>query len=130
MSRAVPGVARAPPHADIYYVNVAGLGGEPDYEQHFVAQAADLDRIARRAAGGTTAACGHAVRPESYARASAAGLVDVAGQTHADDMLIVNALVGHGSFDSTQYKFNLPGPDVSAEQLAAWCDHVAATRPS
>ena len=36
-------------HADIYYVSVAGLGGEPDYEQHFAAQAADLDRITRGA---------------------------------------------------------------------------------
>ncbi len=37
-------------------------------------------------------------------------------------------LVGHGSFDGTQYKFNLPGPDLSAEQLATWCDHVPASR--
>ncbi len=33
--------------ADIYYISVAGLGGEPDYEQRFTALAADLDRIAK-----------------------------------------------------------------------------------
>ena len=33
--------------ADSYFVNVAGLGGEPDYEQRFGALAADLDRITR-----------------------------------------------------------------------------------
>ena len=31
--------------AEIYYVIVAGLGGEPDYEQRFNAEAKDLDRI-------------------------------------------------------------------------------------
>ena len=31
-------------HASVYYVTVAGLGGEPDYEQRFTANAKDLDR--------------------------------------------------------------------------------------
>ena len=31
--------------AATYYVIVAGLGGEPDYEQRFTAAANDLDRI-------------------------------------------------------------------------------------
>ena len=32
-----------------YYVVIAGLGGEPDYEQRFTAAAKDLDRIFRSA---------------------------------------------------------------------------------
>jgi len=32
-------------HAATYYVVVAGLGGEPDYEQRFTAAAKDLHRI-------------------------------------------------------------------------------------
>ena len=31
--------------AAVYYVVVAGLGGEPDYEQRFTAAAKDLDRV-------------------------------------------------------------------------------------
>ena len=31
--------------AATYYVTVAGLGGEPDYEQRFTANAKDLDKI-------------------------------------------------------------------------------------
>ncbi len=54
-------------------------------------------------------------------------LADAADAAHADDVLVVT-LVGHGSFDGVQYKFNLPGPDVTAEQLANWCDKVAAKR--
>jgi len=112
-------------HADVYYVNVAGLGGEPDYEQHFAAQAADLDRITR--GGGATAHVVTLSGPQATREHLQQAFVDIAGQAHADDVLVVT-LVGHGSFDGTQYKFNLPGPDVSAEQLATWCDHIAATR--
>ena len=31
----------------VYYVTVAGLGGEPDYEQRFTAAARDLDKVSR-----------------------------------------------------------------------------------
>ena len=112
-------------HADVYYVNVAGLGGEPDYEQHFAAQAADLDRITR--SGDATAHVVTLSGPQATREHLQQALADIAGHAHADDVLVVT-LVGHGSFDGTQYKFNLPGPDVSGEQLAAWCDRIAATR--
>jgi hypothetical protein len=112
-------------HATVYFVNVAGLGGEPDYEQRFTALAADLDRIAKGT--GTTA---HVITL-SGAQATRdhlqQALSDIAGEAQADDVLVIT-LVGHGSFDGTQYKFNLPGPDVSAETLASWCDRIPATR--
>ncbi len=38
--------------ASTYYVTVAGLGGEPDYEQRFAAAAGDLDRVFKTAVGG------------------------------------------------------------------------------
>ncbi len=111
--------------ADIYYVNVAGLGGEPDYEQRFAALAADLDRIAK--AGGATAHVVTLSGPQATRDHLQQALLDIAGAAQADDVLVIT-LVGHGSFDGTQYKFNLPGPDLSAEQLAAWCDRIAASR--
>ena len=37
-------------------------------------------------------------------------------------------LIGHGSFDGIEYKFNLVGPDISAEELARLCDRVPAKR--
>ena len=36
---------RATRAAGTYYVTVAGLGGEPDYEQRFTAMAGDLDKV-------------------------------------------------------------------------------------
>jgi hypothetical protein len=112
-------------HADIYFVNVAGLGGEPDYEQRFAAQAADLDRIAK--AAGPSAHVVTLSGPQATREHLQQALADIAGEAHADDVLVMT-LIGHGSFDGTQYKFNLPGPDVSAQQLATWCDQVPATR--
>jgi hypothetical protein len=112
-------------HADSYFVNVAGLGGEPDYEQRFAALAADLDRIMK--ATGTTAHVVTLSGPQATREHLQQALGDIAAQAHADDVLVIT-LVGHGSFDGTQYKFNVPGPDVSAEQLASWCDRIAATR--
>src|SRR6478672_9681552 len=41
---ALSSVFAAQAHAATYYVVVAGLGGEPDYEQRFTAAANDLDK--------------------------------------------------------------------------------------
>ena len=112
-------------HAATYYVTVAGLGGEPDYEQRFTAQARDLDKVFR--ASGSTA---H-VYTLTGAQATAAQLRStvttiMASSTASDDFVLV--LIGHGSFDGAEYKFNLVGPDLSAAELAALCDRVPAKR--
>ncbi len=39
-------------HASVYYVTVAGLGGEPDYEQRFTANAKDLDKLFKDSGSG------------------------------------------------------------------------------
>jgi hypothetical protein len=114
-----------PLHAATYYVTVAGLGGEPDYEQRFTAQAKDLDKVFK--ATGT----GAHVFTLTGAQASAAQLrttlATVAQQaTAGDDFVLI--LIGHGSFDGTEYKLNLVGPDLSAAEMAALCDRIAAKR--
>jgi hypothetical protein len=37
-------------------------------------------------------------------------------------------LIGHGSYDGEEYKFNLPGPDISAEEIAVLCDRIPSKR--
>jgi hypothetical protein len=51
----------------------------------------------------------------------------VASQAKPDDDFVL-VLIGHGSFDGVEYKFNLVGPDISAADLAALCDRIAAKR--
>ena len=43
-----------------------------------------------------------------------------------DDLVVI--LIGHGSFDGSDYKFNIPGPDISGSELAALCDKIPAKR--
>jgi hypothetical protein len=113
-----------PAQASVFYITVAGLGGEPDYEQRFTANAKELDKIF------------HGV-PNAHiitltgADATRARLLDALASTAQDakpDDELVLILIGHGSFDGEVYKFNLVGPDLSAPDLAAALDKIPAKR--
>ena len=117
-----------------YFVTVAGLGGEPDYEQRFTAAAKDLDKAFR-----ATGASAH-VTTLTGKDATRARLTEVMGAVAReakgeDDFVLV--LIGHGTFSGGSgrgedggdgYKFNLVGPDVTAAELAGMCDKIAARR--
>ena len=111
--------------AAVYYVTVAGLGGESDYEQRFTAAAKDLDKVFRSA--GSTAHVYTLTGPQATASELKATLDEVARQAKPEDDFAL-ILIGHGSFDGTEYKFNLVGPDISAGELATMCDHIPARR--
>ena len=111
--------------ASVYYVTVAGLGGEPDYEQRLTANATDLDKAFKAAGEGAH------VYTLTGSRATLAALNDTMATISrdarpADDLVLI--LIGHGSFDGTDYKFNLVGPDVTGAELASLCDRVTAKR--
>jgi hypothetical protein len=110
------GSALASPAATTWYLTVSGLGGEPDYEQRFKMVAADIGAATKSQA--LVAPTREAVR---------ARLADLGKQVKPDDAFVL-MLVGHGSFDGLDYKFNLPGPDITASELAAMLDRIPATR--
>jgi hypothetical protein len=108
-----------------YYVTVAGLGGEPDYEQRFTALAKDLDKLFKAAASDAhvyTFTGGDATK----ARLTET-LAQIAREAKAEDEFTL-VLIGHGTYDGEVYKFNLPGPDISGEDLAILCDRIPAKR--
>ena len=118
-------LAAVPARAGIYYVTVSGLGGEPDYEQRFTAMASDLDKLLK--ASGSEA---H-VYTLSGAQATRGQMTETLGQVAKqaraeDDFVLI--LIGHGSFDGVEYKFNLVGPDISGAELASLCDHIPSRR--
>ena len=113
-----------PLHASTFFVTVAGLGGEPDYEQRFTATAADLDRVLKTSAGAHVFTLSGKDATKAHLSET---LAAVARQARPEDDFVLT-LIGHGSFDGTEYKFNLPGPDVSAADLAAMCDLIPARR--
>lgn len=132
MRRARPGwfwlaatwLAAASASADPYYLIVAGLGGEPRFEQRFSEQAEKLAEAARRTTG----------KPDQVivlqgAEATGdnlrAAFAKLAGTLRSSDSLIV-FLIGHGSFDGEEYKLNLPGPDITGKALGELLASVPA----
>jgi hypothetical protein len=113
-------LAGAPAPAATYWLTVAGLGGEPDYEVRFAGLATDVEKAL---AGQAT------VRTLAGAQATKANiqqaLAAMAKQAKGDDALVL-MLIGHGTYDGAAYKFNIPGSDVTAEELAAWLEPVEA----
>jgi hypothetical protein len=108
--------------AETYYLTIAGLGGEPEYEQRFTGWASDLDKIFKSepASQVTTLSGTQATRANIQTR-----LGELVKQTKPDDHLVL-LLIGHGSFDESDYKFNVPGPDITATEIASLLDKVPA----
>jgi len=114
-----------PSSAAVHYVTVAGLGGEPDYEQRFTTLAKDLDKILKGSGGDAKV---HTLMGAESTRAKITDVMtQVAKEVKSDDAFVLT-LIGHGSYDGRDYKFNLKGPDVSGIELAALCDRIPATR--
>ncbi|HTP36606.1 MAG TPA: hypothetical protein VMJ75_30730 [Candidatus Acidoferrales bacterium] len=109
--------------ASTYYLTITGLGGEPDYTQHFKMWAEDIDTSLKRA-GGDANIITMQVPTREQVRARFA---DLARQVKAADTFVL-MLIGHGTYDGVDYKFNLQGPDITAGELAGLMDHVPAQR--
>lgn len=111
--------------AGLHFVTVAGLGGEADYEQRFTSLAKEVDKIVQ-GSGGEKKVYTLFGADATKAKLSEA-LGRVAGEAKSDDIFVL-LLIGHGSFDGNDYKFNLRGPDITAADLGALCDRVQAGR--
>ena len=107
-----------------YYVSVAGLGGAPDYETQFSKWAGDLDKELNVNADVHVVTLSGATATRQRVTET---LSQLAGQVTADDSFAL-FLIGHGTFDGDEYKFNLPGPDISARELAGLVNKIAAKR--
>jgi len=108
--------------ATTYYVTVTGLGGEPDYEQHFAMWAKDIEKALKTTPDAKVETLVNATRDQ--VRTALAG---VAQRAKPQDAFVL-MLIGHGSFDGFDYKINLPGPDLTASELATLLDRIPATR--
>jgi hypothetical protein len=110
-------------HATTYYVTISGLGGEPDYDQRFKMWAQQIDSSLKKAGGDSNVITLEApTRDQIRARMN-----NVAKEANATDAFVL-MLIGHGTYDGTEYKFNLPGPDLTGAELGAMLDRIPATR--
>jgi len=119
-------IAATPAFSATYILTVAGLGGEPDYEQRFTALATDTDKILKTGAQSDRVV--ETLKGADATRAKMeASLNRIAGQAKPADAFVL-MMIGHGTFDGTEYKFNLPGPDISGTELAALLNKIPAGR--
>jgi hypothetical protein len=105
---------------------VSGLGGEPAYEQKFESQA----KAAASAASRSGAALKDVVviTGEQARRTSLdPELRKFAGTVKSEDQVVV-VLIGHGSYDGEEYRFNLPGPDITGREILAFLNSMPASQ--
>jgi len=112
-------------HASTFYVTVAGLGGEPDYEQRFTSQAQEIDKLLHASSGDAKVTTLYG--PQATKANVQNALAQVAREAKPNDAFVL-MLIGHGSFDGYDYKLNLPGPDLSGVDLGAMLDRIGCTR--
>ena len=120
---ALSALTLATAHATTFYVTLSGLGGEPDYVQRFKMLAEDIDSSLKKAGGDADIVTLVApTRDQIRAR-----FTELDRQAKPADSLVL-MLIGHGAYDGAEYKFNIPGPDITGAELASLLDHMPASR--
>jgi hypothetical protein len=96
-------------------VLVIGAAGEPEYGEQFAASA-DLWKRAGTNGGFKISVIGESTNTISDRARLLGVLTNELRQTNEELWLV---FIGHGTFDGRSAKFNLRGPDISADELAA-----------
>lgn len=103
-----------PAQAELYITVVQGLGGDAEYEQQFTEQRGVITAAAK-----TLTSDDKLLELSGDAATREALLARFAelNTSMGDDDRAALYLIGHGSFDGEEYKFNLPGPDITAQDI-------------
>jgi len=102
-------------HAAVYVTIVQGLGGMPEFETAFTDQTNKI-----REASLTLAEESHvtSLSGDSATRDALLDHFQTLAAAMTDDDRVAIYLIGHGSYDGEQYKFNIAGPDITDTDLA------------
>lgn len=111
--------ASAPLRAELYAVVVEGLGGDETYGAQFDQEVAAIEAAMR------SLTSGERIRVFAGEDATRDAIIEhfetLAANVAADDQVMVY-LVGHGSYDDVEYKFNIPGPDLTGADIVQALD--------
>lgn len=106
-------------------IAVLGAPGEPEFGEQFRLQLESWEAISREA-GCRFTALGTETNAPAADRETLRTLL--AGEPAEDTSELWLVLIGHGTFDGREARFNLRGEDVSATELTEWL-HPFQTRP-
>lgn len=115
-----------PASAGTVTVVISGLGGNADYDEQFNQYATEIAEQARRIAANEQDVI--LVRGDAAKRDVITALLNnlPVSDGHADRFLMF--LIGHGSVDNKQFKFNIPGPDITGEELAQGLANIKSSQ--
>jgi hypothetical protein len=109
--------------AELEVVIIEGLGGEERYVQDFAAQVTAIENAADAL---TSSSRIRVFRSGEFSRDDVIEYFAGLGERIRPDDRLALFLVGHGSFDEHEYKFNIAGPDLTDGDLFDLLDRSAA----
>lgn len=110
--------------AETHAIVVEGLAGDAVYAEQFERQSRTIGAALRSQSGVGNVLV---LRGEAATRdAVLEQLASMREKLEASDPFVL-ILLGHGSYDDVEYKFNIPGPDLTGEDIVAALDALPAT---
>jgi len=100
-------------NAALYVTIVQGLGGVEEFETRFNEQREQITGASEAVSENVTVFSG-----EEASRENLLGHFESLSSSMNDDDRAAIYLIGHGSYDGEQFKFNIPGPDITDADLA------------
>lgn len=103
---------------------LSGKGGEPTYIERFGKWSESIARASATAAG-DAARVQRLVEKQADRKAIQAALQAAARELGAGDQFIL-VMLGHGSWDGSEYRYNIEGDDITGSELGALLDRIPA----
>jgi hypothetical protein len=107
--------------AELHVVVVEGLPGDQTYAEQFDRQVTAISMALRSV---TERERVRVFRTDDVSRDAVLGhLESLKSDIRSSDRFAL-FLIGHGSYDDVEYKFNIPGPDLTGKEIAAALDEL------
>jgi hypothetical protein len=127
------GAAQPDEQGSTYSVVICGIGGDAEYEKVIQGWGQDLNSALRKNGVADDHVFWLAAKKAEgvYAESRSDQIVQLfdklAARVGPQDVFQL-FLIGHGSFDDYDYRFNLPGPDLTAARLSELLGRIRAER--
>ncbi len=110
--------------SEMHVVIIEGLSGEPRYAEQFGEQVAAIESAAKSLTGDKQI---RVFRADEVSRDAILQYFEhlKTGSSGSDQVALY--LIGHGSYDDHEYKFNIQGPDLTGEDIASMLDSLPST---
>ena len=110
--------------SEMHVVVIEGLGGETRYSTAFGEQVAAIESAAQSMTANERI---RVFRADEVARDTVLRYFEnLQSDVEGGDQVAVY-LIGHGSYDDHEYKFNIQGPDLTGEDIAGMLDSLPST---